>query len=130
MGVFILNTVTLLVVEDEAVILVDLESALEDAGFAVISAYNGAQALTLLESEGEKIVGLVTDIRVGPGPNGWEIAHKARELNPDIPIVYMSGDSARDWPVEGVPNSLMIPKPFATAQVVTAISTLLNKGAG
>jgi two-component system cell cycle response regulator CpdR len=37
----------------------------------------------------------------------------------------MSGDSGHDWSSKGVPNSLMIAKPFAVAQIVTAISNLL-----
>jgi hypothetical protein len=38
----------------------------------------------------------------------------------------MTGDSAADWTAEGVPNSILVQKPFAFTQVVTAISTLLN----
>lgn len=41
-----------------------------------------------------------------------------------MPVVYVSGDGAPDW--EGVPNSIMLGKPFAIAHLVTAISKLLN----
>jgi hypothetical protein len=37
----------------------------------------------------------------------------------------MTGDSAGDWPIEGVPNSVLVQKPYAPAQLVTAISTLM-----
>ena len=40
----------------------------------------------------------------------------------------MSGDSAADWASAGVPNSIMLTKPFAPAQLVTAVSQLLNRG--
>jgi hypothetical protein len=40
----------------------------------------------------------------------------------------MSGASAVDWPSKGVPNSIMLAKPFAPAQLVTAVSNLLNAG--
>jgi len=43
-----------------------------------------------------------------------------------MPVVYLSGDSEADWTARGVPQSVFIAKPFAPAQVVTAISTLLN----
>jgi hypothetical protein len=46
--------------------------------------------------------------------------HFSAEIN------NMSGDSASGWAANGVPNSHMIQKPFATAQVVTAISQLIN----
>jgi hypothetical protein len=39
---------------------------------------------------------------------------------------YLSGDSAEDWTSKGVPHSIMLPKPFAPAQLVTAVSQLLN----
>jgi hypothetical protein len=51
---------------------------------------------------------------------------RARELDPDITVVYMTGDSAADWSSKGVPNSVLITKPFAPVQIVTAISQLLN----
>jgi hypothetical protein len=38
----------------------------------------------------------------------------------------VSGDSAEDWGSKGVPNSIMLAKPFAPAQLVTAVSQLLN----
>jgi len=39
----------------------------------------------------------------------------------------MSGDSASQWSARGVPNSLMLSKPFAPAQLVTGLATLLNR---
>jgi hypothetical protein len=67
----------------------------------------------------------VTDVNLGPAPNGWEIGRRARELNPRMPVVYMTGDSGDQWDVQGVPDSLMIQKPLAPSQVVSAVSSLL-----
>ena len=67
-----------------------------------------------------------TDIKLQGAVDGWAIARKAREMLPHIPVVYMSGDSAHEHTSLGVPDSIMIQKPFATAQIITAISTLLN----
>jgi hypothetical protein len=50
----------------------------------------------------------------------------ARKTNPDFPVVYMSAKYAEDWVSKGVPNSIMLAKPFALAQLVTAVSQLLN----
>ncbi len=44
-----------------------------------------------------------------------------------MPVVYMSGNSGQGWPSKGVPNSVFIAKPFVPAQIITAISTLLNE---
>ena len=72
---------------------------------------------------------LVTDINLGSGKlDGWNVARCAREIDPDFPVVYMTGDSADEWASKGVPNSILITKPFAPAQLVTAISQLLNSG--
>jgi hypothetical protein len=57
-----------------------------------------------------------------------QIARFARDIDPAFPVVYMSGNVADQWPSKGVPNSIMLAKPFAPAQLVTAVSQLLNAG--
>lgn len=86
---------------------------------------SGDAAVAALEAE-EAVAGVLTDIRCGSGPDGWAIARRARELHPHIPVIYMSGDSAHEHSAYGVPDSIMLQKPFAVAQVVTAISMLMN----
>jgi len=54
--------------------------------------------------------------------DGWEVAKHAREIDPDFPIIYMTGGCADKWPSHGVPNSLLLTKPFAPAQLVTAVT--------
>lgn len=119
------NLPLLLLVEDEPLIRTALASTLEDGGYTLLEAENGSEAVSLLEGH-PNITGLITDIRLGSGPTGWEVARQARHFHPQIPVVYMTGDSACDWSADGVPNSILIQKPFADAQVITAISTLLN----
>lgn len=116
-----------LVVEDEPLILIDVETALEDAGFEVVTAANAAQALKKFDASADTIRPVVTDIKLGKGASGWDIGRHVREAVPTMPVVYMSGDSSGDWTAQGVPNSIMIAKPFAFPQLITAISTLLNE---
>jgi FixJ family two-component response regulator len=69
---------------------------------------------------------LITDVNL-PGPvTGWDIAHRARELNPGLPVIYMTGGAGHEWSAHGVPESLLVTKPFALAQVVTAVAQLMN----
>jgi CheY-like chemotaxis protein len=68
----------------------------------------------------------VTDINLKGKMDGWEVAQNAREIEPDFPVVYMSGAAAADWTSKGVPHSITLRKPFAPAQLLTAISNLLN----
>ena len=83
----------LLYVEDEVLIQQMLASDLEDAGFAVIVANKGPDALAVLESRSADLHGLITDINLGAGPDGWEVARKARELRSGLPVVYVSAVS-------------------------------------
>lgn len=119
------DTISLLLVDDELLIVHMLEDALIEAGYKVLTARTGDEAVTALSAE-NGLAGLITDIRLGAGPDGWDIARHARELKPGFPIVYMTGDSSHDWSARGVPNSVVVSKPFAPAQIVTAISGLLN----
>lgn len=119
------TTPVILLVEDEALLVDVIEDALKEAGFQVRAVLHGRDAMMAVE-DGE-FHAIVTDIKLpSDGPNGWDIGHRARELSPDVAIVYMSGDSAIEWKANGVPNSVMLQKPFASAQLVTAISMLLN----
>lgn len=115
--------------EDEGVVLIDVEHSLMEAGFDVVTAMNGSAAIQAFDRDPEPIRALVSDIRLGAGPTGWEVARHMRSVNPDLPVIYMSGDGADDWASQGVPNSIMISKPFVMAQIITAVAALLNRTA-
>jgi DNA-binding response OmpR family regulator len=116
----------ILLVEDEALILLDVETALTEAGFEVVCAKDAADALAHFDADPARFKGLVTDIQLGPGKSGWDIARHVREIAPSMPVIYVSGDSAADWHSRGVSGSVMIQKPFVIAQIITGLSTLLN----
>lgn len=119
----------LLLVEDDALVLIAAEDALEEGGYAVLAAANGTQALAALEEPSAPLAGVVTDVHLGSGPNGWEVARRAREVQADLPIVYVTAEAASEWPTQGVPNSVLVQKPFAPAQLLTAIATLITTAA-
>jgi CheY-like chemotaxis protein len=116
----------LLLVEDDDAVRPIVEDALREGGFELEIADSGSEALAILESHKDTLHGLITDINLGDGPDGWEVAKRGRELIPTLPVVYMSGASGHEWPSKGVPHSTLIAKPFAPAQLITAISMLLN----
>lgn len=115
----------LIYVEDEAILQELVKTALQEAGYEVLTADDGASGLELIETHRATLRGLITDIDLGKGPDGWEVARTARETMGGLPVIYVSGASEHDWSSKGVPNSLMIAKPFAPAQIVVAISSLL-----
>ena len=87
----------LLLVEDEALIRMVLEETLSDAGFEVLAASNGTKAVEELATNPARFRAVVTDIRLGRGPDGWDVARLAREVEPTMPVLYVSGDSASEW---------------------------------
>ena len=105
-----------------------VEDTFRDGGFDTAIVASGEEALSLLQDHKGKYRALVTDINLLGKMDGWEVAQHAREVEPDFPIVYMSGAAAADWTSKGVPNSIMLAKPFAPAQLLTAVSNLLNSG--
>jgi CheY-like chemotaxis protein len=114
----------ILVVEDEVLVRLTIAEALEEGGYTVLQAADGPEAIALIEGT-ESLRGLVTDIRLGAGADGWEIAHLARVKFPCIAVVYATGDSATEWSANGVPQSAILQKPFASAEIITALANLL-----
>jgi CheY-like chemotaxis protein len=118
----------ILIVEDEELIQSLVEETLREGGFEPAIATAGEEAVTPLKGHRGKYRALVTDINLKGQMDGWEVAQHAREIEPDFPVVYMSGAAAADWTSKGVPNSIMLSKPFAPAQLLTAVANLLNSG--
>lgn len=101
-------------------------TALSEGGFHTEVIPTGEDAIARLETGVATYCAVLTDIHLGGKSTGWDVAKRARELNADVPVVYMTGAGASDWSAHGVPNSILLNKPFAPAQVVTAVSQLLN----
>ncbi|MGX4801903.1 response regulator [Bradyrhizobium guangdongense] len=118
----------ILVIEDEETIQILVEDALAEGGFEIETVKTGEEAITLLKSGLRPYRAVVTDVNLLGRLDGWEIARAAREIDPHFPVVYMTGGAADKWPALGVPNSILLQKPFAPAQVVAAVSQLLNVG--
>jgi CheY-like chemotaxis protein len=116
---------SLLIVEDEPLVAMSLVDAFEECGYRVSVCGTGYDALNYIEMEGD-IVALVTDIRLGDGPDGWEIARRARAHFPATPVIYITGDSAGDYGEHAVPKSVILQKPFPIAQLIKTVSSLLQ----
>jgi DNA-binding response OmpR family regulator len=121
-----LQAPTILLVEDEALIVEILTAEFADTGFEVVVVSDGNRAIAELDADAARFKAVVTDIRLGKGPDGWDVGRRARELVSDMSVVYVSGDSTHDWSSKGVPESVVILKPFAPTQLVTAVSTLIS----
>lgn len=120
-------SILILLAEDDPLVLDLMKETLEDGGYAVHHVSCGDEAIHFISHSEQPLSGLVTDVQLGTGPNGWDVAREARERDPELPVVYMTGDSAHEWSAHGVPKSILLQKPLASAQLLTAISTLMNK---
>jgi DNA-binding response OmpR family regulator len=117
----------ILVVEDDPFVRGVVEETLTDGGFEIAMVSSGENAIDLLEVRKVNYRAVVTDINLGRDKrDGWDVARRAREIDAEFPVVYMTGASADDWASKGVPNSILLTKPFAPAQLLTAVSQLLN----
>jgi DNA-binding NtrC family response regulator len=114
-----------LVVDDEELILEQLVAAFEEAGFDVATASTASAARTVLNDSGS-ISLVVTDIRMPGNVDGLMFGHMVAEINPEIPIIIISGVSApddRDVPV----GATFVAKPFKPSVLVDEAKLLLGK---
>lgn len=101
-GGLAVDKIMVLVVEDDPIIQLDLEHTLHDGGFATVGEVSGEAAIARLESEaGIRVV--VTDINLQMQASGWDVARRARELFPDLPVLYVTSAAADEWTSQGVP---------------------------
>jgi DNA-binding NtrC family response regulator len=118
----------ILVAEDDFQVREMMEDALSEGAFLAEILSSAEDAVILLNGEIASFRALVTDVNLRSTMSGWDLARIARERDPAFPIVYMTGTAAEDWAKFGVPNSILLTKPFAPAQLVTAVSQVLNVG--
>ncbi len=97
-----------LVVEDEELIREIVVDAFQDAGFEVIEAATGEDALSHCQDRKADV--LFTDIRLPGQVDGWEVAERCRKLRPAIPVVYATGYSLAEH--RPVPGSRFFYKPY------------------
>jgi CheY-like chemotaxis protein len=120
---------TILLVEDEPSVRRLLLRTFERAGYRVIEAANGERALALLATKGPSWMDLlVTDI-VMPGINGGELARRVRELDPEMPVLYVSGHPQDRGPSEADPNlpaGRYLTKPFQKNRLLSEVRLALD----
>ena len=113
---------TVLVAEDEEAVRELTCEFLKSAGYRVLPASNGSEALALAQASEHPIDVLLTDV-VMPRMRGTELARRLKDLRPEIKVIYVSGyldyqQSANEF-VEG---ALFIQKPFTRTTLVTRIA--------
>ncbi len=80
----------ILVVDDEEILRVVARATLEQSGYVVLEAEDGASALEVFQLERERIAVVLLDVKM-PGRSGEEIFQDLRELDPNVPVIFCSG---------------------------------------
>jgi CheY-like chemotaxis protein len=118
-----------LLVEDEGLIRLTLAETLEDAGYTVVEAGSGDEACALLNHKDQFDV-LLTDIQMPGSADGIDVARSFHELHPGRPVVFMTGRPDMMGRVGRLePSEILLRKPFGSAQMLTALETLLVQAA-
>lgn len=120
---------TLLVAEDEAVVKDYLKRILERAGYKVISAGDGDEAVDLFSKHREEISLVISDV-VMPKKNGKEISDEIRKIKPGMKVVFMSGYTADLMHSKGILENDVefITKPFQKGELLRKVRETLEKG--
>jgi CheY-like chemotaxis protein len=119
--------VSILIVEDEAVVLTIARDSLEDAGFDVVSAEDGPTALALLRDVPNGLTGLVADYSLGSSVTGREVIEAMRRLYPKAPIILASAfpDAvSNEWRWQH--NVELLIKPYRTMRLVEVMKQLFR----
>jgi len=116
---------TILVVDDEVFVRLDIAEVLRNANFRVIEAVNADEALTVLDSDNSIDV-LMTDIRMPGSIDGIDLAAKVRSTWPHMKIIVVTSYSPT-WPDPTV-FDLFIGKPYDPARFIQRVRQLLASG--
>ena len=114
-----------LLVEDEALILMEVAEALERAGHEVQTAVDGRQALQALKSWPGRFSALVTDHRMPGGIAGSYLATRMRDLYPQVPVVIATGNPDDIDPAFRTRYRVkVVGKPYEASTVLEALAEL------
>lgn len=117
---------SVLVVDDDSLVLTSTTLLLEDLGHRVLSATSGAKALALLD-QGQVVDLMITDMAM-PQMSGAQLAHAVRLLKPDLPIILATGYAER---LEGFAAQLpRLPKPFTQLNLMDIIGQSMKRPSG
>src|SRR5688572_19685136 len=117
---------SVLIIDDEPVIRMLVVDALEEMGFDCAEAGDGPEGLAILE-RAERLDLLITDVGLPGGLNGRQVADRARELRPDLKVLFITGYAENAALNHGHigPGTRVLTKPFSVSELTSRIESLL-----
>ncbi len=120
---------TILVVEDEELLLDLLKELLEGEGYRVITAGDGQQAIDLYKAEQDRVSLVLSDMGL-PTMGGWEVLRRLKAINPSVKVILSSGfvdSKVRQEMINSGANDF-IQKPFMPDKVIRQIHDSISGG--
>jgi two-component system, cell cycle sensor histidine kinase and response regulator CckA len=118
---------TILLVEDEPMLLELLKSVLEEDGYHIISALDGEEAVKIFRREGKHIRLVLTDMGL-PKLGGWEIFERLCEIDANVKIILASGFVDSEMRDEAIKKGAIdfIQKPYVPNTILKRIREVLD----
>ena len=125
------GTETILLAEDEQDVREVAREFLESAGYRVLEARDGAEALRVSAAEGDAVDVLVTDM-VMPGMTGQDVARQLQQARAGLRVIYMSGysEQAAGETAKAKGSTVVLTKPFSRSAILRAVREVLKDSAG
>lgn len=114
----------IILVDDDPDIRAIFGQALRDSGRAVSTAANANEGLDQL-GEPPRPAMLITDVDLGPGANGLQLADHMKIRFPHVPIILISGQWDEDIQNPGIPEAVVLRKPFRVQELLTLVAQYL-----
>jgi CheY-like chemotaxis protein len=110
-----------LVVEDDHAICNLISDLLGDLGLQTTCVTTDRDAYALIRAL-PGLAALVVDVNLGAGTTGFDVARAARQANPALPVIYVSGEAdEQSFRAFGVPDSDFLAKPFTAHELLDAV---------
>src|ERR1700748_3455420 len=120
------NPITVLVVDDEAVVAERVSMALRYEGWNIATASDGSSAIASARAQRPDVV--VLDVML-PDMSGLDVLHKLREENPQLPVLLLTAKDAVEDRIAGLTagGDDYVTKPFSIEEVVLRLRALLRR---
>jgi DNA-binding NtrC family response regulator len=114
----------ILVIDDEPVIRVGISRTLEGSAFSVDTASNGHMGIEMLQEKEYDLI--ITDLKM-PGMSGFEVLSAVKGLQPEVPVIMITGFATVETAVEAMKNGAVdyIVKPFTPEQILEKVNKAL-----
>ena len=118
---------TILIVDDEPLVLAVTRNALEQSGYQVLAATNGMEALKILKQSGDDVKVVILDVTM-PGMSGEETLKRLKTIRPDVPVILSTGLSEMETAERfaGARLAGFLQKPYTASQLAEKVKSAMQ----